>query len=68
MFFLRKILCLARVTPAFLTGLTRALGSHRTQTKKKLMLTCHPLDLVGVAKDVNEAGFWLMLGDLAKSA
>lgn len=54
------------VTPAFLTGLTRALESQKTQTKKNLMLTCNPLDLVGVAKDVNEAGIWLKFGDLAK--
>lgn len=53
------------VTPAFLS---KALGSHRTQTKKNLMLTCNPLDLVGVAKDVNEAGIWLKFGGLPKSA
>lgn len=66
MFFLREILCLAHVTPALLAGLTGALGSHRTQTKKDLILTCNSLDLV--AKDVNEAGIWLKFGGLAKSA
>lgn len=68
MFFLREILCLAHVTPAFLTGLTGALGSHRTQTKQNSMLTCNPLDLVGVAQGVNEAGIWLKFGGLAESA